>query len=892
MPNNSFYDKVAQFKAAEDEAILAPQKAGTSRRSPLRPGKENADSGYHGITEDEMDTDSRHPSNATQSTFDAHSFMQSVAADPELDAVVEDIHPDTRPEDDIDAVESAHEDDENALPDTQETDNATIPDEEMHDEDDDDEQHDHAQPSSPLHQKPSPQKHVRSDNWELENDDQDDAPPEAMDEDDQAEQVRSPSDISSPENRLVRKSSLTFAALPAREPLNRSIGARSSHVDVFGRSSVLGRHTHGKSLGANHQPVEHHHDDVDAEQVNQAAQEHSKSSTQRLHDRINALGQSKEPRPSKSIPSAINNSAYPVLPKEDVSMNDEDDDDWIAPINPNSRHGSGADTNLTRMDTAETLDTRPSTAASLEEHPPVKQHYLGHQKSFSTISLMSPGKLEPSSLHQKSGSVSHPNLTHAPVAVQSTTPTSVHSKKFTDAPLSASKAKLFSVLKSAKGIFASSASTSAQAKLDNITSPSRETVASTSTALENAVSRMPGGFDNEYSFPPKPVERLAEGRKTRSSTEHERNMGKESNKHNEDPLAKARQEEAEKAHLHRINREKAAEKERPATAGRLESPTKAVEDDGSDVDDMPPPPAPKALVQPGKLRAPGTGRLVRPTRPATAPGVRPAPVSIKIASQSQRLGTAQPADRSLEPTPPPTAPKTATGRVRAGSAQPTGSKANPASTARVRALEAAARKKEQDEKAAQRKVEQKRELERKRAAKADEERRVEEERKAAEQKRVREERIAEQRRIQDARAAAQKQAEQRKLEEQRLHVAQEKARAEQLAAALEQEKQEKQRAQAAYPRGDVQGTLRQLAQKEISRPTVPAKSSKRALAEPEDDAQQRPGLQRGPASYQSQDNKRRRTLEEEEGALERHSVMAPPKRPSNMRKVCWIELFF
>lgn len=162
---------------------------------------------------------------------------------------------------------------------------------------------------------------------------------------------------------------------------------------------------------------------------------------------------------------------------------------------------------------------------------------------------------------------------------------------------------------------------------------------------------------------------------------------------------------------------------------------------------------------------------------------------------------------------------------------------------------------------------------------------MEEERRAAEQKRVREERLAEQRRIQEARATAQKQAEQRKLDEQRLHAAQEKARAEQLTAAIEQEKQEKLRAQSHYPRADVQGTLRQLAQKEVARPALQNKSSKRALMDTDDES--RPALQRGPASYQQQDNKRRKTLEEEEvGGHERHSVMAPPKRPSNMRKVC------
>lgn len=160
---------------------------------------------------------------------------------------------------------------------------------------------------------------------------------------------------------------------------------------------------------------------------------------------------------------------------------------------------------------------------------------------------------------------------------------------------------------------------------------------------------------------------------------------------------------------------------------------------------------------------------------------------------------------------------------------------------------------------------------------------MEEERKVAEYKRLREERVAEQRRIQEARAATQRQAEQRKLDEQRLQAAQEKARADQLAAALEQEKQDKLRAQN-HPRGDVQGTLRQLNQKEI-RSNVPPKSIKRT-AEMEEESQQRPGLQRGPASYQQQDNKRRKTIEDDDEIVGgRSSVMAPPKRPSNMQKV-------
>ena len=93
------------------------------------------------------------------------------------------------------------------------------------------------------------------------------------------------------------------------------------------------------------------------------------------------------------------------------------------------------------------------------------------------------------------------------------------------------------------------------------------------------------------------------------------------------------------------------------------------------------------------------------------------------------------------------------------------------------------------------------------------------------------------------------------------------------------------RAQANYPRGDIQGTLRQLAQKELPRPATAQNKASKRMADP-DDEPQRPGVLRAPASYQQQDNKRRKTLEEDEEHNGRNSVMAPPKRPSNMRKVC------
>lgn len=214
--------------------------------------------------------------------------------------------------------------------------------------------------------------------------------------------------------------------------------------------------------------------------------------------------------------------------------------------------------------------------------------------------------------------------------------------------------------------------------------------------------------------------------------------------------------------------------------------------------------------------------------------------------------------------------------------------ANPPSGARLKALEAAARKKElvgllhetssyganllQEEKAAAKKAEQKKELERKRAAKLEEERRVEQERRAEEQ-----------RKLQEARAAAQRQAEQRKLEQQRREAAAAKAKADaELAEALERE-----RARAAAPpqRTDLPGTIRQLNKASIVQDVAANKSVKRPLQG--EDSSRTSTMNRGMAPYQQQDAKRRRTndeegLEQQQQQPARPSTMAPPMRPSAM----------
>lgn len=138
-----------------------------------------------------------------------------------------------------------------------------------------------------------------------------------------------PSDGSSPIRPIVRKSSLNFASLPAREPItHKSTGnriSRTSHLDQT-RTSYYNRPTGGKSLGnVRHEATDDENDiDLD-EEVEEAtvtktldaadAVSHNKTYTQRLQDQISKLGQSQPQasRPSKSMVNAVP-AIQPSLP--------------------------------------------------------------------------------------------------------------------------------------------------------------------------------------------------------------------------------------------------------------------------------------------------------------------------------------------------------------------------------------------------------------------------------------------------------------------------------------------------------------------------------------------------------------------------------------------------
>ncbi|KAH0389424.1 hypothetical protein KCU89_g16695, partial [Aureobasidium melanogenum] len=212
-PKNEFYAKVAQFQIAQDGEQERP-RSGTSRRSPLRVGKENTDSGYHGLTEDEMDVDSQQSmlKNSHAQAPDLEPLQEHVTNDPVVN--------------DTASFVSANEDAENPNEDPAEDDDqATVPDPESS--------------SRPVTQDSDAPFAEKGQN---ENEMADD---EELEEEEEDENAKSPSDTSTPDKPLTRKSSLTFAALPAREPLTakRSIGPRGSHMDAFGgaRTSALGK---------------------------------------------------------------------------------------------------------------------------------------------------------------------------------------------------------------------------------------------------------------------------------------------------------------------------------------------------------------------------------------------------------------------------------------------------------------------------------------------------------------------------------------------------------------------------------------------------------------------------------------------------------------------------
>jgi hypothetical protein len=541
--------------------------------------------------------------------------------------------------------------------------------------------------------------------------------------------VRSPSENSSPSSPvkpLVRKSSLTFASLPAREPLlaKKSMGnrvSRTSHVDASkGRNSQMGRFTGGKSLGGSqiaHPADTHHADemDVDTERPELQREEsettkiHNKTSTQRLFERINMLKQQNEApkRISQNIPSSAQPSqpqsfstqpkeevlqtqtsqpAYPSLPPPEVAQEEDDDDDWISPV---------------RTTAPAPKPTRPAFG-----------------KSHTAATHPSPAK--PKHVPAKLVSVSNPDLPDLSAAAESTTPAgSPTQKRYMDAPLSASKSKLYSAFRAAKEKLIGSSATSAQVKLDALReSPARPKLYAHGSSSDDVFSspkraEKPASIFSHARSPSKDSNKSVksfmsssplknDGRRTRSSTEREKRQEKETREKElreakqqqraEDKLKQMREKEQSKAAA-QAQRARAIGAKTPtamSSQGSLRQPTAVAaaskapvqtaaqqisrpgiprtntassrEQDGDSADEMPPPPPPKSQLPTTKatkapLREPR--KITKPSSKETLPKAK-APQKIMVNLKSSQYGPAPPPAARPAPVstkPLPTAPQ-------------------------------------------------------------------------------------------------------------------------------------------------------------------------------------------------------------------------------------------
>ena len=545
-----------------------------SHSAPVRPPKANTDSGYHGMSEDETDADVGEviAEKTSQKNAQDHGMR---SPDRVVDVLVENASPSperatttegsfhsaregpVEPEDVVAVPEPAE-----ILVDAQ-TQNP---------------------PLSVSSHETSPQRAENAgvDAMDIDRHDDESALHEPIDE------THSPSQGSSPFEPLVRKSSLTFASLPAPEPwtTKKSMGARVSRTsqldqtrNTIGRGSYLGRFTGGKSLGASRQPEAN----FDAEDLLQAdkmdldegprptvvreesdsdmklARLHNKSSTQRLHDKINMLGKSQPARPTKSIPSnaVIAQPSYPELPLADLqsrapeqtshltskvvtSAPEDDDDDWIQPPPAQSKRPKLPKS--TTVDVMENIrgkqhigddDFEPSHEDNEASKGPSTS---GRQvagtsiaspelvRSASAVVLDSPqrnGVAPETQPTPKDEAYDRPDQAVLPTTSVGT-PTS---KRNADGPISASKSKLQSIMKTARGLFTSSAGVSAQAKIEALTSPSTHTRGKLQEGnfgtLGGISSKVNEEVNQQRNVNASAVSKQVEGRKTRSSTEKE-----------------------------------------------------------------------------------------------------------------------------------------------------------------------------------------------------------------------------------------------------------------------------------------------------------------------------------------------------------------------------------
>jgi hypothetical protein len=517
--------------------------------------------------------------------------------------------------------------------------------------------------------------------------------------------IGSPSDGSTPDRPLIRKSSLSFASLPAREPLmtKKSMGgariSRTSHVDLAklnnaGRPSYFGGQIGGtrttQVLAADYKEQKVEEDKMDIDGKGEALYEdsdvdlettklHHKSSTQRLHEKISLLGKFQPSRTTKSIPAAshlaVSQVNYPELPntKQDASQQESritpgpepapTESDWIKPL------GSPYKPNIPKSQTVDVMERLVAhDAAETQEKAKLERTRTIHDLSDKRSPFAKTSGY-PAYSHHKSASTSTPSSPQRPgtrggmektlsvqnLATESTTPP-VSPKRY-DGALSMSKSKLQSLMKTAKGLFTSSAGVSAAAKLETLSSSpsasrSQPNLGNLSASPERRTVQSPSllkqpGAGQSVAEPEQKSKQNQRNHKTRKEDLAE--VSREQGNPPVIPESKARQVDRE-AHETTTppppNRASPKKTQRPLVQREPESHPEAEMK-------FPLPPVSHHQTQ---LAKPNDRRPVRPTR-ETVQKPKPQPMSIRVGSTLSRQmplpSTTSLSSSVQEPNPPP-----------------------------------------------------------------------------------------------------------------------------------------------------------------------------------------------------------------------------------------------
>ncbi|TFB03605.1 Inner centromere protein-related protein pic1 [Trichoderma ghanense] len=419
---------------------------------------------------------------------------------------------------------------------------------------------------------------------------------------------QSASEGSSPIRPLVRKSSLNFASLPAREPLNsgKSLGARqsrNSHFDTgnSSRTSYYQRQTGGKSLGnlAKRDSLHEEKEDglereaEDPSPVQETSEgdrpcvNHTKTYTQRLQDQISMLsrpqggfGQTKtasnaaalqqEAPAARSITSPKPASLEKELASTTPRASPEDDDaDWIESPNTakKARESRPLFTKSHTTDIMEGIqDQDDGYSRQAVEHA---SHSLSNHFKSSSISTM---PTDPSALARDT--TAPPNAIPISFANLATSQGDLADNPFKspprrESPLKQVKSKLSSILKSSRGLLASNAAVNADGK--SLMSPSTTRLALHAGASTESVALQAQDVEPQPTEPTSPSKPIA--RRTRASTEREKEQKRRENEvkrmeEQMDKLDKAREKEREKARAFTQEQEKVATMEKEIAAKR------------------------------------------------------------------------------------------------------------------------------------------------------------------------------------------------------------------------------------------------------------------------------------------------------------------------------------